>query len=117
MPISYYSFAWTIGIGLPVLALVVWKTKLPAGRSWFSRIAIATVVAFMITPTICTPFDKTYVEAAVVILVCGVVGFASPVYSFLVGGLPIILVTAMICGVWHRSQKRSAPNDAPSYRV
>ena len=107
MPISFYSFGWTLGIGLPVLALVVWLTRRPEGRTWISRASIATVAALMITPTIWSPFDQTYVEAAALVLFCGVVGLTSPLFSFLIGGLPIVLVSALIYGAWHLSQRRA----------
>ena|SRR6478736_1169570 len=107
MPISYYSFGLTLGIGLPVLALVVWLTRRPEGRSWVSRAGIATVVALIITPTIWHPHGKRYVDAAAFVLFCGVNGLISPVFSFLIGGLPVIFVAALIYGVWHLSQRRS----------
>jgi len=108
MQVSFYSFAWPFGIGLPVLALVVWLTRRPEGRSWISRVSIATVVALMVTPTVWSPYDKTYVEAAAVVLFCGVVGLTSPVFSFLIGGLPVMLVTTLIYGVWHLLYGRAA---------
>src|SRR5262245_28596601 len=103
MPVSFYSFRWTFGIGLPVLALVIWLTRRPEGRTWISRVCIATITALMITPTIWSPYGKTYVEAAALVLFCGAVGLASPVFSFLIGGLPVMFVTALIYGVWHLS--------------
>jgi hypothetical protein len=108
MPISFYSFGWTFGIGLPVLGLFVWLTRRPEGRSWVARVSIATVAALMITPTIWSPFGKTYVEAAALVLFCGVVGLTAPAFSFLIGGLPVMLVAALIYGVWHLSQRRAA---------
>ena len=108
MSVSFYSFGWTVGIGLPVLALVVWLTRRPEGRSWIARVGIATIVALMITPTVWSPFDRTYVEAAAIVLFCGVVGLTSPVFSFLVGGLPVMLVTTLIYGAWRLLQRRAA---------
>jgi hypothetical protein len=107
MTVSLHSFGWTLGIGLPVLAVVVSLTRRPQGRSGFSRIGIAFLVALMITPTIWSPFDKTYAEAAAVVLFCGVAGLTPRVLSFLIGGLPIIFTTALICGVWQLSKRRS----------
>lgn len=107
MTISLHSFGWTLGIGIPVLPLVVSLTRRPQGRSGVSRIGIAILVALMITPTIWSPFDTTYVEAAAVVLFCGVAGLTPRVLSILIGGLPVIFTTALICGVWQLSKKRS----------
>ena len=70
MPISFYSFMCTVGIGLPGLGILIWATRRPEGRSWGAHVSIALILALMITPTIISPYRITYVEAAVIVLRC-----------------------------------------------
>jgi hypothetical protein len=104
MSISLQSFGYTLAVGFPVVLFLYWITQEP--RSRIARAMISAVIALMITPTVWAPFDIMYIEAASIVLFCGLIGLVSPGFTLAVGGLPILCATTLIYVGWNLWRRR-----------
>ena len=107
VPISFYSFAWTIGIGLPVLLFARGMFRLVPEWRRYSAVTTSVILALMVTPTVWDPFDRYYVEAAAIVLFCWILGFGKFSYVAIHGILPFCLGFAFIYWALRRRQIRS----------
>ena len=116
MPISLASFGLTIAIGLPFLLLIAWGIREGGGYSKLARAYLSVIAALMITPTVWQPFHVLYIEAASVVVFCGLVGLTHPAFAIYGGALPIVCVAVLIYYGWNRwkpaalTQRSSRPS-------
>lgn len=106
--ISYYSFAMTIGIGLPFILAVRGFFRLMPEYPRTSAITMSVILALMFTPTVWDPFHQYYVEAVAIVLLFWVAGFEQFSYAVLHGIVPFCLGVGLFYWALLRRQLRSA---------
>ena len=94
MQVSFISFAFTMGIGLPVLAFIWWRVRkgLPFE---YMHLIVAGLIAFSVTPTVWAPFREYYIESASIVLFCSLIGLCG-YHGFIFGGIPLLIVTLLL---------------------
>ncbi len=97
MNIAWFSFAWSLGIGVPLftVACYFWRARLAS--SWVRRLVAAFLLGLAFAPTALGMHGGTAVVAAVFLSrVC----IIEPAFGFFLVVLPIIVTTAILFSVW-----------------
>ena len=117
--INIYGFACTAGIGVLLLALLLWATRASTPRSRSLRALACAIAALSFTPTafpfalnlgppgVPPPAPTLEIEPALFLIVLGISqGFN--LFLTLIALVPILGVFALLYGVWDLSQSRNA---------
>jgi len=97
MEILWPSFAWSLGLGIPLFAVAcyLWRSRL--ATSWLRRFVTSLLLGVASAPTVFSPHGPPAVFAAVFLSPFCIL---DPVAGLMIVALPILITTAIVFSVW-----------------
>jgi hypothetical protein len=97
MEILWGSFAWSLGIGVPLFGLACYLWRVRLGSSWLRRFLASLLLGAASAPTVFSPHGPPAVFAAVFLSPFCIF---DPVAGLMFVVLPILTTTAIVFVLW-----------------